>query len=138
MTIYLDFDGTVVEHEYPKIGRFNPGALETVKDLMKKGHLVILNTMRADFQNGSLQKALDYLNRHPTIELPFEIIALPKKIYPRPWNIVSEGVKFLEIHGIYIDDTAFSMPTVRCNHLINSTMVDWEVVRSELSLLSLI
>ena len=33
MTIAVDFDGTIVEHKYPAIGRELPFAIETLKKL---------------------------------------------------------------------------------------------------------
>ncbi|MEN9968378.1 MAG: hypothetical protein RIR94_552, partial [Bacteroidota bacterium] len=44
MTIYLDFDGTVVEHAYPQIGAPNPHALRVIGKLQAAGHQFILNT----------------------------------------------------------------------------------------------
>ena len=38
MVIAIDFDGTVVEHKYPKIGSEIPFATETLKELIKDGH----------------------------------------------------------------------------------------------------
>ena len=46
MIIAVDFDGTIVEHKYPKIGKALPFALETLKALQKKGHQIILWTYR--------------------------------------------------------------------------------------------
>jgi len=59
MNIYLDFDGTVVEHDYPCIGRLNPNALEVIKRLQDAGHNIILNTMRVEFKDGTMKEALD-------------------------------------------------------------------------------
>ncbi len=47
MTINIDFDGTVVTHEFPKVGR-NIGAQFVLKRLVAKGHKLILFTMRSD------------------------------------------------------------------------------------------
>ena len=46
MTIAVDFDGTIVEHKYPKIGREKPFAVDTLKMLIKDGHQIILWTVR--------------------------------------------------------------------------------------------
>lgn len=45
-TIAVDFDGTVVEDEYPKIGKPKLFAFETLKMLQEKGHRLILWTYR--------------------------------------------------------------------------------------------
>ena len=46
MTIAVDFDGTIVEHRYPKIGEERPFAIETLKMLQKERHQIILWTVR--------------------------------------------------------------------------------------------
>lgn len=46
MTIAVDFDGTIVTHEYPKIGREIPFAIDTLKMLIKDQHKLILWTVR--------------------------------------------------------------------------------------------
>jgi hypothetical protein len=46
LTIAVDFDGTIVEHEYPKIGKPKIFAFQTLKELQKQGNLLILWTYR--------------------------------------------------------------------------------------------
>ena len=46
MTIAVDFDGTIVEHKYPEIGKEKAFAIETLKDLQAEGHKLILWTSR--------------------------------------------------------------------------------------------
>ena len=46
MTIAVDFDGTIVEHRYPKIGEEIPFTTETLKILAKERHRLILWTVR--------------------------------------------------------------------------------------------
>ena len=36
-TIAIDFDGTIVEHQYPRIGKEMLFAFATIKELQKKG-----------------------------------------------------------------------------------------------------
>jgi len=48
MIISVDFDGTICEHAYPEIGELLKGAVETLKDLIAAGHIIILNTCRED------------------------------------------------------------------------------------------
>ena len=48
MTIAVDFDGTIVEHRYPEIGREIPFATDTLKMLAKEGHRLILWSVRED------------------------------------------------------------------------------------------
>lgn len=46
MTIAVDFDGTIVTHEYPNIGKEIPFAIQTLKMLQKDGHKLILWSVR--------------------------------------------------------------------------------------------
>lgn len=57
MLIAVDFDGTIVEHKYPKIGREIPFATQTLKQLIQDGHRLILWTIR---HGQSLQEAVDW------------------------------------------------------------------------------
>ena len=46
MNIAIDFDGTIVEHRYPGIGREIPFAIDTLKMLTQDGHRLILWSVR--------------------------------------------------------------------------------------------
>jgi hypothetical protein len=46
MILAVDFDGTIVEHRYPSIGKELPFATETLKKLAEEGHRLILWTVR--------------------------------------------------------------------------------------------
>lgn len=46
MTIAVDFDGTIVQHRYPQIGKEIPFAIQTLKMLSAEGHRLILWTVR--------------------------------------------------------------------------------------------
>ncbi len=47
LLIAVDFDGTVVEDAYPKIGKPKLFAFETLKKMQEEGHRLILWTYRA-------------------------------------------------------------------------------------------
>ena len=46
MTIAVDFDGTIVEHEYPEIGKEIPFATQTLRMLIADHHKIILWSVR--------------------------------------------------------------------------------------------
>lgn len=46
MIIAVDFDGTIVQHRYPKIGNEIPFAVQTLQMLQREGHRLILWTVR--------------------------------------------------------------------------------------------
>ncbi len=49
MDIVIDFDGTVVTHEFPNVGE-DIGAVPVLKKLVSNGHNLILFTMRSDIE----------------------------------------------------------------------------------------
>ncbi len=55
--IAVDFDGTIVTHRYPKIGEEIPGAVETLKQLIRDGHQLILWSVR---ERSLLDEALQW------------------------------------------------------------------------------
>jgi len=57
MIIAIDFDGTIVEHEYPRIGKEIPFAIETLKRLQQEQHMLILWTVR---EGSLLDEAVEY------------------------------------------------------------------------------
>ena len=62
MTIAVDFDGTIVEHDYPAIGKPIPMALEVLRKLREEEHhKLILWTMR---EGSLLQDAIDYCEKN--------------------------------------------------------------------------
>lgn len=56
-TIAVDFDGTIVEHRYPEIGPELPFATETLRQLIKDHHRLILWSVR---EGKLLQDAVDW------------------------------------------------------------------------------
>ncbi len=56
--IAVDFDGTVVTHEYPDVGSPIPGALIVLRDLVTAGHEIVLWTCRANWE---LKDAMKYM-----------------------------------------------------------------------------
>ena len=56
-TIAVDFDGTIVEHVYPEIGKEMLFAFDTLKALRDKGHKLILWTFR---EGKYLDEAVEY------------------------------------------------------------------------------
>lgn len=57
MKIAVDFDGTIVEHRYPEIGKPILFAFDALKELEKRGHKLVLWTYRTGKE---LQDAVDF------------------------------------------------------------------------------
>ncbi len=60
MIIAVDFDGTIVEHKYPAIGKEIIFAFETLKAMQSEGHLLILWTYRTGKE---LEEAVEYCRK---------------------------------------------------------------------------
>jgi hydroxymethylpyrimidine pyrophosphatase-like HAD family hydrolase len=61
MIIAVDFDGTIVEHRYPAIGKELFFAFDTLKALQKDGHQLILWTYR---HGALLDEAVEYCRKN--------------------------------------------------------------------------
>lgn len=127
MKIYLDFDGTVVEHQYPNIGMYNIGCFEVIKKLQNAGHHIILNTYRANCNDGTLELALNYLfeaasKNNFTVISDFE----KKKIEPYPWN----WDFFKKYNLIFIDDICANIPLKPPTNA-EYPIVDWKKLDRE-------
>ena len=121
MRIYLDFDGTVVEHYYPAIGAENPGALRIISLLQAKGHQITLNTYRADIDIETVHSALAYINASEYISDPITQF-MPKKLDPKPFDIQAA----IACNQLYIDDVSVGTPMRRNIALEYGMMVNWE------------
>jgi len=61
MIIAVDFDGTIVEHRFPDMGKAIPNAIEVLKKLKADGHTLILWTYRSGEE---LKRAVKYCKRN--------------------------------------------------------------------------
>jgi len=91
--IAVDFDGTIVEHQYPAIGKEKLFAFRTLKELEKRGARLILWTIRTGKE---LDEAVEYCRRNG-----IEFYAVNKN-YPE--EIFDETVSRKIDADIYIDD----------------------------------
>jgi len=57
MIIAVDFDGTIVDHRYPEIGREKPFAINVLKRLAEEGNKIILWSVR---EGKLLEEAVQY------------------------------------------------------------------------------
>ncbi len=113
MIIAIDFDGTCVAHEYPEVGH-SIGAEPVIEELAKRGHKLILFTMRS---GDHLQDAVDWFDR----------IGVPL------WGVnqnpqQSEWTTSPKVYAqVYIDDAALGCPLV---HPPNGKrpFIDWSAV----------
>lgn len=118
MIIGLDFDGTVVEHQYPDVGKGVPGAINIITSLWLEGHKIILWTMRSGKE---LDDAVAYLNKYGIF--PYGINENPDQ-----WSWTESPKAYCQI---YIDDAALGCP-LRPGIQSRLPMVDWEEVEKQL------
>lgn len=118
MIIALDFDGTVVTHEYPYIGE-DIGAVPVLKELTAAGHKLVLFTMRS---GKLLDDAVAWFERNGV-----ELYAVNENPEQKSWT------SSVKVHAnIYIDDCALGCP-IRFEDGIRRPFVDWQKVREILA-----
>ena len=91
--IAVDFDGTIVEHEYPKIGKEKLFAFQTLKELEKRGARIILWTFRT---GKDLEDAVSFCRQNGV-----EFYAVNKNYHE---EVQDETVSRKIDVDIYIDD----------------------------------
>lgn len=93
LIIAVDFDGTIVEERYPKIGEPLPNAFEVMTQLQNDGHRLLLWTYR---HGKELQEAIDFCKTKG-----IEFYAANRNF---PEEEVNEEIPRKILADIYIDD----------------------------------
>ena len=96
MKIAVDFDGTIVEHRYPRLGKEIPFAIESLKLIQNQGHDLILWTYRSGKE---LEDAVEFCRANG-----LEFYAVNKN-YPE--ELFDESISRKINADIYIDDRNF-------------------------------
>lgn len=96
MVIAVDFDGTIVEHKYPKIGKEIPFAIETLQVLAEEGHKLILWTSR---DGELLEEALAFCRKRG-----LEFYAVNSNYPPGSLFKQQTGRSCKVVADLYIDD----------------------------------
>lgn len=93
LIIAVDFDGTIVDDHYPKIGKPKIFAFDTLKRLQKDGHRLILWTYRSGTR---LQEAVDFCKENGIMFYAVNQ-SFPEEQF--------DGTKSRKIHAdLFIDD----------------------------------
>lgn len=117
-TIAIDFDGTCVEHDYPAVGMDVEGAVDTLRALNKRGHRLILYTMRS---GEKLEAALKWFK-----ERKITLWAVNRNPEQEEWT---ESPKVFA--DLYIDDSALGCPIMFIEG-VRRPVVKWAKVRTQL------
>lgn len=131
MDICIDFDGTCVSHEFPKIGK-DIGAVPILKELVENGHRLILFTMRSDrkkkkkvggeeviVEENVLTEALRWFE-----ENGIPLYGVQKNPTQRFWTSSPKAYGHL-----YIDDANLGCPLIENDPESERAYVDWAKVR---------
>lgn len=113
MNIAIDFDGTVVTHDYPNIGK-DVGAVSTLKEIIKAGHNLMLWTMRS---GKTLEAAIKWFEEN-------HIPLLCVNINPEQKWTTSPKL----YAPIYIDDAALGCPLKFDVNYHHRPFVDWNQI----------
>ena len=114
MNIAIDFDGTCVSHEFPEIGK-DIDAIPVLKELIKSGHNLILNTM----QSGKyLDEAVQWFKDNK-----IELYRINKNPEQESWT--SSPKIYAEL---YIDDAALGCPLVYNMEVSILPFADWNYI----------
>lgn len=119
MYICIDFDGTIVDHRFPNIGKPVPKAIETIKELQALDHKIILFTMRSDNQKVGdvLTQAVEYLKNNG-----IKLHGINRNPDQDSWTSSPKAYGH-----IYIDDAAYGCPLIHPTSFARPC-VDWSKV----------
>ena len=96
ITIAVDFDGTIVEHRYPEIGKVKPFAFETLKALESEGYCLILWTSR---EGKRQDEAVEFCKQHGLTFYAVNSNHPPGYLFEGKGNVSKKLIA-----DIYIDD----------------------------------
>jgi hypothetical protein len=130
MVIGIDFDGTCVTHDFPRVGK-DIGAAVVLREFVRQGHRLVLFTMRSDIDNP---------------------ISVDKNIHCVGGNYLSDALGWFIMNGIelwgiqtnpeqsswtsspkaycdlYIDDAGLGCPLMWDKSVSERPFVDWDIV----------
>jgi hypothetical protein len=118
--IGIDFDGTCVTHEYPRVGK-DIGAVPVLKKLTDSGHLLILNTMRSGKE---LDDAVQWF-----IDNDIPLYGVNENPSQKSWTSSPKVYAHL-----YIDDAALGCLLKMDPAVSDRPFVNWEAVEEHLML----
>lgn len=141
MKICVDFDGTCVTHEFPKVGK-DIGAVPVLRELVANGHDLILFTMRANCENNTggsdcipevhngpfLDEAVEWFKKN---DIP--LFGINRNPEQDSWTTSPKAYGQL-----YIDDAALGAPLASNPEISDRPFIHWPAVRDMLILDGLI
>ena len=140
MIIAIDFDGTCVTHDFPRIGK-DIGAVPILKQIVDNGHKLVLFTMRSDVDNPKsdnpeiLNEAGNYLTDAINWfkENEIELWGIQTNPEQSSWTKSPKAYAHL-----YIDDASLGCPLLFNSMISERPFVDWDKVELMLTQLNII
>ena len=141
ITINIDFDGTCVTHDFPRVGK-EIGAVPVLKRLVENGHQLILFTMRSDrkdkketndptIQDVTGEFLTDAVNWFKKNNIPLYGI----QTNPTQHNWTTSPKSYAEL---MIDDSSLGCPLRYDLQVSERPFVDWEAVEEALENMKLL
>ena len=124
MYIAIDFDGTCVTHDYPRIGK-DIHAIPVLNKLVSNGHKLILNTMRSGKE---LDDAVNWFK-----ENNIELFGINENPTQKSWTNSPKVYAHM-----YIDDAAFGCPLLNMPEISDRPFVNWVFIEVKLSQMGII
>lgn len=114
--VCIDFDGTIVEKQYPKIGKLAPKAIEWLHKFNEENIKIILWTIRSGKE---LNEAVDFLKFHGV-----KLYGINKNPAQKSWSSSPKAYC-----NYYIDDSNIGIPMIKPSGF-EKEVVDWDKVGS--------
>lgn len=105
MIIAIDFDGTCVSHEYPKVGNDVPNCVNVLKKLIECNHKLMLWTMRGDKPHEGVNTLKDAVNWFKNRDIELWGINENPEQKEKKWSNSNK-----QYAQLYIDDAALGCP----------------------------
>lgn len=114
--IVIDFDGTIVKHEYPMVGPPVPNAIRVIQRMIDNGYKIILFTMRGGTR---LDDAVKWCRAND-----IHLSGIQTNPDQNRWTNSPKAYGQL-----YIDDAAFGCPLIQAEN--SRDYVNWLVVEDQ-------
>jgi len=123
MDIVIDFDGTVVTHDFPRVGK-DIGAVPVLKKIIEAGHNLILFTMRCDDPQHIISNNTYYYHLSDAIKWfgdnGIPLYGIQNNPSQHTWNTSPKAYGQL-----IIDDAAAGCPLKFDPIISNRQFIDW-------------
>lgn len=113
----VDFDGTLVDHAFPEIGKEVPKAFAWLTKFQDMGIKIILFTVRGSNDKNPLQSAVNHVK-----ERNINLFAVNENPDQKEWS--NSGKVYA---NVYIDDSAVGVPLLHLTDFQNPC-VNWDAV----------